>query len=44
VYLLAVIIVLGTPRRFPTARALPWLTVLLIPALTAVAQRRFTGS
>ena len=44
VYLLAVIIVLGTPRRFPTARALPWLSVLLIPALTAVAQRRFTGS
>jgi hypothetical protein len=44
VYVLAVIIVLGTPRRFPTARALPWLTVLLIPALTVVAQRRFTGS
>ena len=44
VYLLAVIIVLGTPRRFPAARALPWLSVLLIPALIAVTQRRFTGS
>ncbi len=44
VYLLAAIIVLGTPRRFPTARALPWLMVLLIPALTAVTQRRLTGS
>jgi hypothetical protein len=44
VYLLAVIIVLGTPVRFVAARALPWLSVLLVPALAAVTQRRFTGS
>jgi hypothetical protein len=44
VYLLAVIILLGTPRRYLTARALPWLSVPLVPALVAVAQRRFTGS
>jgi len=44
VYLLAVIIVLGTPVRSVAARALPWISALLIPALVAVAERRFTGS
>ena len=44
VYLLAVIIVLGTPIRFVAARALPWLSVLLLPALAVVTQRRLTGS
>lgn len=44
VYLLAVIILLGTPRRVLPARLLPWLNVLLIPALVAVTERRITIS
>ena len=44
VYLLAVIILLGTPRRSLEARLLPWLGALTLPALILVTQRRLTGS
>jgi hypothetical protein len=44
VYLLAVIILLGTPRRGLGTRLLPWLTGLTLPALIAVTQRRLTIS
>ena len=44
VYLLAVIILLGTPRRSLGARLLPWLAALTLPALILVTQRRLTGS
>jgi hypothetical protein len=44
VYLLAVIILLGTPLRSLAARLLPWLAVLTVPALVVVTQRRLTIS
>ena len=44
VYLLAAIILLGTPRHRLRAWLLPGLEVLLIPALIVVTQRRLTGS
>jgi hypothetical protein len=44
VYLLAAIILLGTPRQHLRAWLLPALQVLLIPALVAVTQRRLVGS
>jgi hypothetical protein len=44
VYLLAVIILLGTPRRSLGARLLPWLAALTLPALILVTQKRLTGS
>lgn len=44
VYLLAVIILLGTPRRKLGAWLLPSLAALTVPALMVIAQRRFTGS
>src|SRR6202453_1846043 len=44
VYLLAAIILLGTPRHRLRAWALPALEVLLIPALIDVTQRRLVGS
>jgi hypothetical protein len=44
VYLMAVIILLGTPRRSMPARALPWLAALTLPALIVVTQRRLTIS
>ena len=44
VYLLAVIILLGTPRRSLGARLLPSLAALTVPALIVVTQRRLTGS
>ena len=44
VYLLAVIILLGTPRRSLPARALPWLAAFTLPALIVVTQRRLTLS
>jgi hypothetical protein len=44
VYLLAAIILLGTPRHHLRAWLLPALQVLLIPALVAVTQRRLVGS
>jgi hypothetical protein len=44
VYLLAVIILLGTPRHRLRAWPLPALEVLLIPALIVVTQRRLVGS
>jgi len=44
VYLMAVIILLGTPRRTLGAWLLPSLTGLMIPALIVITQRRFTGS
>ena len=44
VYLLAVIILLGTPRRALGAWLLPSLAGLMMPALIVIAQRRFTGS
>ena len=44
VYLLAVIILLGTPRRSLTARLLPSLAALTLPALIVVTQRRLTLS
>ncbi len=44
VYLLAVIILLGTPRRNLWAWLLPSLGALTLPALIAVTQRRFTIS
>ena len=44
VYLLAVIILLGTPRRTLGAWLLPSMAALTIPALIVITQRRFTGS
>ena len=44
VYLLAAIILLGTPRRDLRAWLLPALEVLLLPALIVVTQRRLVGS
>jgi hypothetical protein len=44
VYLLAVIILLGTPRRTLGAWVLPELALLTTPALIAVTQRRLTIS
>ena len=44
VYLLAVIILLGTPRRTLGAWLLPSLAGLMMPALIVITQRRFTGS
>jgi hypothetical protein len=44
VYLLAVIILLGTPRKTLGAWLLPSLAVLTVPALIVVTQRRLTGS
>src|SRR5215470_7847088 len=44
VYLLAVIILLSTPRRTLGAWLLPSLAALTMPALIVIAQRRFTGS
>jgi hypothetical protein len=44
VYLLAVIILLGTPRRSLGARLLPWLAALTLPALILLTQKRLTGS
>jgi len=44
VYLLAVIILLGTPRRGLGARLLPSLAALTLPALVVVTQRRLTMS
>jgi hypothetical protein len=44
VYLLAAIILLGTPRHRLRAWLLPGLEVLLIPALIVVTQRRLVGS
>jgi len=44
VYLLAVIILLGTRRRTFGARLLPALAALTVPALIVVTQRRLAGS
>src|SRR6202007_2668281 len=44
VYLLAAVILLGTPRHHLRAWLLPALQVLLIPALIVVTQRRLVGS
>ena len=44
VYLLAVIILLGMPRRSLGARLLPTLAALTLPALIVVTQRRLTIS
>ena len=44
VYLLAVIILLGTPRRSLGAWVLPSLAALTLPALIVVTQRRLIGS
>ncbi|HTX27140.1 MAG TPA: hypothetical protein VME19_09000 [Streptosporangiaceae bacterium] len=44
VYLLAVIIVLGTGRRTPVARLLPYLAAFTVPALVLVTERRLVGS
>jgi hypothetical protein len=44
VYLLAVIILLGTPRRSRGAWLLPSLAELTVPALVVVTQRRLVGS
>jgi hypothetical protein len=44
VYLLAVIILLGTPRRTLGAWLLPELAALTMPALIVITQRRLTGS
>jgi hypothetical protein len=44
VYLLAVIILLATPRRSLGARLLPSLAALTLPALIVITQRRLTGS
>ncbi len=44
VYLLAVIILLGTPRRPRLAWQLSSMTALMAPALILITQRRFTGS
>jgi len=44
VYLLAVVILLGTPRRTLSAWLLPELAALTMPALIVITQRRLTGS
>jgi hypothetical protein len=44
VYLLAVIILLGTPRRTSGTWLLPSLTAFALPALIVVTQRRLIGS
>ena len=44
VYLLAVIILLGTPRRTLGVWLLPSLAALTMPALIVITQRRLTGS
>jgi hypothetical protein len=44
VYLLAVIIMLGTPLRGLVTRLLPWLAAFTLPALIVVTQRRLTIS
>jgi hypothetical protein len=44
VYLLAVIILLGSPRRTLGAWLLPSLAGLMLPALIDITQRRLTGS
>ena len=44
VYLLAAIILLGTPRRTLPAWLLPSLAALMLPALICVTQRRLTSS
>ena len=44
VYLLAVIILLGTPRRSLGARLLPSMAALTVPALIVITQRRLTSS
>jgi hypothetical protein len=44
VYLLAVIILLGTPRRTLGAWLLPTLAGLTVPALVVITHRRFIGS
>ncbi len=44
VYLLAVIIVLGTGRRSLGARLLPYLAAFTVPALALVVDRRLVGS
>jgi hypothetical protein len=44
VYLLAVVILLGTPRRSLGAWLLPSLAALTVPALVAITQRRLVGS
>jgi hypothetical protein len=44
VYLLAVIILLGIPRRTLGTWLLPSMAALTMPALIVIAQRRFTGS
>jgi hypothetical protein len=44
VYLLAVIIVLGTARRSLGARLLPYLAVFAVPAIVMVTDRRLVGS
>jgi hypothetical protein len=44
VYLLAVIILLGTPRRPRITWQLSSMTALMTPALILIVQRRFTGS
>jgi len=44
VYLLAVIILLSSPRRTLGAWLLPSLAGLMLPALIDITQRRFTGS
>jgi hypothetical protein len=43
-YLLAVIILLGSPRRPRLAWQLSSMTALTLPALIFITQRRFTGS
>ena len=44
VYLMAVIVLLGTPRRSLPARALPWLAACTLPALIVVTQIRVTSA
>jgi hypothetical protein len=44
VYLMAVIILLGTPRRSLPARTLPWLAACALPALIVVTQIRVTSA
>ena len=44
VYLLALIILLGTPRRSIWSTLLPWLGAALLPAVSVVTQLRLTGS
>jgi hypothetical protein len=44
VYLMAVIILLGTPRRSLPARTLPWLAAFTLPALIVITQHRLTSA